>query len=82
MDIHLLPSLPPSPDPVLCEDWEEQLEPAVQPSSSYSDDLEALHLVRQETILEKTKRREVIQHRAWPLEATFRSEADYPQGKI
>lgn len=82
MDAVSSPSLPFTSDPALFDDWEETLNPIVPPSSTYSDDLEALHLIQQEATAAKNKRREVIQHRAWPLGATFRSEADYPEGKI
>lgn len=77
MDAFSSPSLPFTSDPAL-HDWEEDLKTVVLRSSTYSDDLEALHLVQQETIARKTKAGEVIQHRAWALGDTFRSEADYP----
>jgi len=44
------------------------------------DDLEAIHLIRDETILKNKKEGKVIQHRAWPVPEAFRSESDYPQG--
>ena len=81
MDSVSSPSLPYTSDPALFNDWEEDLNPIVLPSSTYSDDLEALHLIQQETTAAKNRRGEVIQHRAWPLGATFRSEADYPEGR-
>lgn len=76
MDSPSLPSLPSSFDPALEEHWEEHQHPAVLPSSTNSDDFEALHLVHQETVAAKTKQGVVIQHRAWPLEEVFRSEDD------
>lgn len=74
------PSLPFTSDPALLDDWEDQLNPLVLPSSTNSDDFEALHLVQEETTARKNKDGVVIQHRAWPLGETFRSEADSPQG--
>jgi chromosome transmission fidelity protein 18 len=83
MDSASSPSLPFTSDPALYEDWEEEVRiaPVVLPSSStYSDDLEALHLVQEETIARKNKEGVVIQHRAWPLAEVFRSEADHIEG--
>jgi chromosome transmission fidelity protein 18 len=76
------PSLPFTSDPALHDDWEDQVNPLVLPSSTNSDDFEALHLIREETIARKNKDGVVIQHRAWPLCEAFRSEADYPAGTI
>jgi chromosome transmission fidelity protein 18 len=76
------PSLPFTSDPALHGDWEDQLNPLVLPSSTNSDDFEALHIVHEETIARKNKEGVVIQHRAWPLREAFRSEADYPTGKL
>ncbi|KAG4417027.1 hypothetical protein IFR04_009803 [Cadophora malorum] len=76
------PSLPPTSDPALYDDWEAHFGPAILPSSTNSDDFEALHLVQQEKIIEKNKLGEVIQHRAWPLGETFRSELDHIDGTI
>lgn len=74
------PSLPFTSDPALYNDWEElePLEPSLTiPSSTNSEDFEALHSVQQETIAKKNQAGIVIQHRAWPLGEAFRSEADY-----
>lgn len=57
------PSLPPTSDPALYDDWEAHFGPAILPSSTNPDDFEALHLVQQEKIIEKNKLGEVIQHR-------------------
>jgi hypothetical protein len=70
------PSLPSNFDPALHDDWEEQCQPVIIPSTTYSDDIEALHLIQEESLARKNKAREVIQHRAWPLGEAFRSEAD------
>jgi hypothetical protein len=61
---------------------EDQVNPLVLPSSTNSDDFEALQLIREETIARKNKDGVVIQHRAWPLGEAFRSEADYPAGTV
>jgi hypothetical protein len=79
-------SSPPLPlltsDPALLDDCDWDRNPA-PPSSTYSDDLEAILLTRQEVIQRKNKERQVIQHRgAWSLAETFRSEADYVQGRM
>jgi chromosome transmission fidelity protein 18 len=80
MDATSSPSLPPTSDPALHDDWEEYTNAIIPPSSSYSDDLEALHLIQQETIARNNKEGEVIQHRAWGLADVFRSEADHLEG--
>ncbi|TVY81571.1 Chromosome transmission fidelity protein [Lachnellula suecica] len=72
-----LPTLPLTSDPALFDDWEERLHAAVLPSSTNSDDFEALHLIHEESIARKNKAGEVIQHRRWPLGEAFRSEADH-----
>jgi chromosome transmission fidelity protein 18 len=81
MDSISSPLLPFTLDPAL-HDWEEEFDPIVLPSSTNSDDFEALHLVQQETIARKNKAGEVIQHRAWQLGETFRSEADHIEGAL
>lgn len=81
MDLFSSPYLPFTSDPALY-DWEEEINTVVVPSSTNSDEFEALHLVQQETIARKNKAGEVIQHRAWALGDTFRSEADYPEGNF
>ncbi|TAQ91079.1 hypothetical protein B7494_g652 [Chlorociboria aeruginascens] len=78
MDSTSSPSLPPTSDPALLDDWEgEELDIAILSSSTNSDDIEALHIVQEETVARKNKQREVIQHRSWTLGETFLSEADY-----
>jgi chromosome transmission fidelity protein 18 len=77
MDSASSPSLPFTSDP---GDWEDHLNPVVLPSSTNSDDFEALHAVHEETIARKNKEGVVIQHRAWSLGEAFRREVDYPQG--
>jgi hypothetical protein len=57
------PSLPPTSDQALHDDWEVHFDPAILPSSTNSDEFEALHLVQQETTERKNKLGEVIQHR-------------------
>ena len=52
------------------------------PSASDSDDLEALHLLQEEAIASRTRQGIVIQHRAWCTADVFRSEEDYPLGKL
>lgn len=81
MDSISSPSLPFTSDPAL-HDWDEEVNPIILPSSTNSDDFEALHLVQEETIARKNKVGEVIQHRAWQLEDTFRSEADHLEGLL
>lgn len=46
------------------------------PSESFSDDIEAIHIQR----LEQTRRKVVIQHRAWNLSDVFRSDDDIRPG--
>ena len=48
------------------------------PSESFDDDIEAIHLQRQEL----TRNKVVIQHRAWNLSDVFRSEDDIRPGPI
>ena len=57
------PSLPTTSDPVFCDDWEAHFDPAILPSSTDSDEFEALYQVQQETIARRNKARDVIQHR-------------------
>lgn len=74
-------SLPALPNSAFFDEWEDQVNPTILPSSTNSDDFEALHLVHEETIAQKNKGREVIQHRRWQLGEIFRSERDYPDGR-
>lgn len=62
--------------------WEDEATPIIIPSSTNSDDIEALHLIRGETIARKNKAGEVIQHRAWQLGDTFRTEAGHTEGSF
>lgn len=64
LDSTLSPSLPSPSNPALVDDWEEQLNPLIPPSSTNSDDFEALRTVRAETTARKNKEGPVIQHRA------------------
>lgn len=80
MDPASSPSLPLTSDPALRDDWEEDLNTVVLPYSANSDEFEALHLIQQETIARKNKEGVVIQHRAWALGDTFRSEAECLEG--
>lgn len=48
------------------------------PSDTFSDDIEAIHLNRQEL----TRNKVVIQHRAWNLSDVFQSEDDIRLGPI
>ena len=82
MDSASSPCFPFTSDTALRNDWEENIDTTIIPSSTNSDDFEAIYLVQQETIARKNKAGEVIQHRAWPLGETFRSEADYFEGGI
>ncbi|RDW91996.1 ATPase-1 [Coleophoma crateriformis] len=82
MDAHTSssPLLPVTSDPALYEDWESELRsPVILPSTTNSDDFDALHQVYAEAILERNKEGIVIQHRAWNLSDAFRSEADHIQ---
>ena len=81
MDSISSPVLPFASDPAL-HDWEEEFDPEILPSSTNSDDFEALHLVLQESIAKKNKAGEVIQHRAWQVGEAFRSEADHVEGAL
>ncbi len=80
MEIYSSPQLPTTSDPIFDEDWEELIGTAIVPSSTYSDELEALHQVQEESRARKNTAGLVIQHRAWKLGDTFRSEADYTDG--
>ncbi|KAK8159518.1 chromosome transmission fidelity protein 18 [Phyllosticta citrichinensis] len=74
-----LDDLPTSFDPALhlhSEDPAPVDDPAL-PTSSCSDEFEALALQTKETIAAKTEQGIVIQHRAWKLPEVFRSEEDH-----
>ncbi|KAL1869245.1 Chromosome transmission fidelity protein 18 [Paecilomyces lecythidis] len=68
------PSLPSSFDPALHLHSElPDLDPSNQcPSETFDDDIEALHLQRQENL----RKGNIIQHRAWNLSDVFRSDDD------
>ncbi|CAG8978329.1 hypothetical protein HYALB_00005915 [Hymenoscyphus albidus] len=70
------PNLPPTSDPALLEDWEDQLDPKTLASSTYSDEFEALNQIHAEDIARKNKAGVVIQHRSWRLGDSFPSEGD------
>ena len=52
----------------------------VLPYSSHSDELDAIAQTVAEEKADKTRRKIVIQHRAWDTLDAFRSEEDYPIG--
>lgn len=74
-------SEPLTSDPALYEDW-KQLHPVILPSSTHSDDVEAIQLLEEESIAAKNKGGEAIQHRAWKLWEAFRSEGDHIEGSL
>lgn len=80
MDFTSTPDLPPTSDPALLEHWEGSVDPLNLPSNNKSDEVEAIHLLEEETRLRKNREKEVIQHRAWKVSEVFRSEADHIQG--
>jgi chromosome transmission fidelity protein 18 len=80
MDILSSPALSLTSDPALLNDWEWQLCEKDFKLSFDSDEVEALHLVQEETTAWKNRTRVVIQHRAWQTKDIFRSEADYIDG--
>ncbi|CCD53030.1 hypothetical protein BcDW1_6746 [Botrytis cinerea BcDW1] len=80
MDFTSTPDLPPTSDPALLEDWEGSFDTLNLPSNNKSDEVEAIHLLEEETRLRKNREKEVIQHRAWKVAEVFRSEADHIQG--
>lgn len=63
-------------DPALHLHSEEDFPDQQLPSESFSDDIEALQLVREENVRNKV----VIQHRAWNLSDVFRSDEDIRPG--
>ena len=83
MDSVSSPLLPPTSDLALYHDWHpSDPNPAVVPSSSYSDEIEAIYLTHRESIVKKNKDGQVIQHRAWKVGEAFRSDSDHLQGSI
>ncbi|KAK8223287.1 chromosome transmission fidelity protein 18 [Phyllosticta capitalensis] len=79
MSLSDLFDLPTSFDPALHLHSEDPaaVEHLALPTSSHSDEIEALALQTQENIAAKTKQGIVIQHRAWQLPEVFRSEEDH-----
>jgi hypothetical protein len=76
-----LPSLPPTSDSVLDDLWNQELEETTTlPSSTNSDDFEALCEVREAVLLKYRQEGRVIQHRAWHTTEVFRSEGDHIDG--
>jgi chromosome transmission fidelity protein 18 len=81
MDPVSLPTLPVSSDPALLEDWVHFAQsPTILPSSTHSDELEAIRLTNEESIARKNQEGQVIQHRAWKLGEVFRSDHDRLEG--
>ncbi|KAF2014129.1 hypothetical protein BU24DRAFT_370852 [Aaosphaeria arxii CBS 175.79] len=72
------PQVPTSFDPAIFLHSEAKFPQAEPPSTSYSEDLEALQECVAELREQKTKQGIVIQHRAWRLPEVFRSEEDHP----
>jgi len=71
------PTAPPSSfDPALHLHSEEDFPDQQLTSESFSDDIEALQLVREDNIRNKV----VIQHRAWNLSDVFLSDEDIRPG--
>jgi len=75
------PALPVLSDPALLDHlYDLSQYPVTLPSSTYSDELEAIRLTNQERIAQKNKEGQVIQHRTWNLSEAFRSDSDWIQG--
>jgi chromosome transmission fidelity protein 18 len=87
MDHSSPPTIPYSPDPAifLHSEVDDTIDPnrtlLLSPYINNSDDLEALHAQQDETIAEKSKRGQVIQHRAWKVADAFRSDEGYQGGQ-
>lgn len=71
-----LPEIPSSFDPALFL----HSEVPDLPSSSHTDELEALRLQTRETTEAKTRQGIVIQHRAWRVPDVFRTDEDHEPG--
>lgn len=73
--------IPFTSDPALHDDWDLPNgyvnKNAPTNEGSNSDDIEALHLLQQETTATKNYQDCVIQHRAWKVEEVFRSDIDH-----
>lgn len=75
------PSIPPTSDPALYDNWElEFADPIILPSATNSDEIEALYQVQEESITRKNKEGIVIQHRAWKIGEVFKSDLEHPEG--
>jgi chromosome transmission fidelity protein 18 len=75
------PEFPVTSDPPLYDDWIQlDQNTTILPSISHSDELEALQLIHEESILKKNQEGQVIQYRAWKTGEAFRSDLDHPQG--
>jgi chromosome transmission fidelity protein 18 len=68
--------IPSSFDPALLYSDFDHLQPNAPPSTSFSDDFDALQQCITEEKAKKTHEGVVIQHRAWKLTEAFRSEGD------
>ena len=83
MDSISSPLLPPTSDPAFYDDWHQSdPNPEILLSSTYSDELEAIHLTHQESIERKNRDGQVIHYRAWKIGEAFRSDSDHLQGSI
>jgi len=71
---------PSSFDPAICLHSERIDVASIQ--QTYSDDIGALIVTREELRAENNEKRTVIQHRAWHLPEVFRSEDSFVRGKI
>ncbi|KAI9830922.1 MAG: hypothetical protein M1819_005304 [Sarea resinae] len=71
------PSFPSSFDPALHLENEDFPPPIILTSESNAEELEAIRLQHEESIVTKNRQGTVIQHRAWKLGEAFRSEEDY-----
>jgi chromosome transmission fidelity protein 18 len=81
MDLVSSPRLPLTSDPAFYDDWHHSDPiPAILPSSTHSDELEAIHLTHKESIAKKNKDGQVIQHRAWKTGEAFRSDSYHLPG--
>lgn len=81
MDALSLPTLPGPSELLLNESW---ISPEINPTAlfppTYSDDLDALRLLHEESIATQRKEGRVIQHRAWTVTEVFRSDPEDLQG--
>jgi hypothetical protein len=74
------PQIPTSFDPAIFLHSEAEFTPDILASASFSEDLEALQQCAAEDRAQKNGQGIVIQHRAWRIGDTFRSEEDYQIG--